>query len=177
MNIFRLDNSPYISATMAIDKHIVKMPLESCQLLHTALRQWGCTANWLYNPFNPKHPSCIWVRESRSNFMWVVKHGKSLCDEYTVRYGKVHKCLSLIELAESEALHIPEGPETKQLLAMPDQFRSDDAVHSYRMYYAGAKSKIATWKTFPPFWWKKYRALVIEQGLEVENDKNDGVKV
>lgn len=177
MNIFRLDNDPHLAATMAINKHIVKMPLESCQLLHTALRQFGCTADWLYKPFNPKHPSCLWVRESRSNFKWLVRHGKALCAEYTTRYGKIHKCSPLIDRADCESNLIPNGPETKQLLAMPDQFRNDDVVHSYKMYYAGAKFRFAKWKTNQPYWWDEYRFLVQQNGLEVVNDKNDGVKV
>ena len=141
MNIFRLDNDPHLAATMAINKHIVKMPLESCQLLHTALRQFGCTADWLYKPFNPKHPSCLWVRESRSNFKWLVRHGKALCAEYTTRYGKIHKCSPLIDRAECESHLIPDGPETKQLLAMPNQFRHDDVVHSYKIYYETMHNK------------------------------------
>jgi hypothetical protein len=177
MNIFRLDNDPHLAATMAIDKHVVKMPLETCQLLHTALRQFGCTADWLYKAFNPKHPSCLWARETRGNFKWLVRHGKALCAEYTVRYGKVHKCSSLIDLSEQESHLIPDGPETKQLLAMPDQFKSDDVVHSYKMYYAGAKFRFANWKTNEPYWWDEYRFLVQQNGLEVVNDKNDGVKV
>jgi hypothetical protein len=162
---------------MAIDKHVVKMPLETCQLLHTALRQFGCTADWLYKPFNPKHPSCLWVRESRSNFKWLVEHGKCLCAEYTRRYGKQHKCSFLIVQAEHEMNFIPEGPPTKQLLAMPDQFRTDDVVHSYRLYYAGAKFRFAKWKTNEPYWWDEYRNLVIQNNLEVVNEKDDGVKV
>lgn len=177
MNIFRLHDDPTIAATMAIDKHVVKMPLESCQLLHTALRQYGCNAEWLYKPFNPKHPSCIWARQSRSNFKWLVEHGKALCAEYTKRYGKHHKCYPLIDRAGCESMRIPEGLETKLLLAMPEQFRSLDIVHAYRMYYAGAKFRFAAWKTSKPYWWDGYRALVKERGLEVINEKDDGVKV
>jgi hypothetical protein len=177
MNIFRLHNDPELAASMAIDKHVVKMPLESCQLLHTALGQFCFTADWLYKPFNPKHPSCIWARESRSNFKWLVRHGKSLCAEYTNRYGKTHKCLPLIELAESHSDVIPDGPETPFLLAMPEQFKSSDVVHSYRLYYAGCKFRFAKWKTSEPYWWDEYRFLVQQNGLEVVNDKNDGVTV
>lgn len=177
MNIFRLHNDPDLAASMAIDKHIVKMPLESCQLLHTALHQFGCRADWLYKPFNPKHPSCLWVRESRTNFNWLVRHGIALCNEYTNRYGKTHKCLPLIQKASEYADMITGGPETPFLLAMPDQFRTNNAVHSYRLYYAGAKFRFAKWKTNAPDWWDKYREIVKSQGLEVINDKNDGVKI
>jgi hypothetical protein len=176
MNIFRLDNDPDLAARMAIDKHVVKMPVETCQILHTALRQYGVKADWIYKPFNPKHPSCLWACESRFNFMWLVAHGKSLCAEYTRRYGKVHKCESLIVKAGELSSCIHNIPSTPMRLAMPDQFRTDDAVHSYRLYYAGAKFRFAKWKTNEPYWWDEYRNLVIQNHLEVVNDKNDGVK-
>ena len=38
MNIFVLDENPVIAAKMACDKHIVKMILESAQMLCTAKR-------------------------------------------------------------------------------------------------------------------------------------------
>jgi hypothetical protein len=72
---------------------------------------------------------------------------------------------------------IPNGPETPFRLAMPDQFRTNDAVHSYRLYYAGAKFRFAKWKTNEPYWWDEYRFLVQHHGLEVVNEKDDGVKV
>ena len=36
MNIFVLDNDPKIAAQMMCDKHVVKMIVESCQLMSTA---------------------------------------------------------------------------------------------------------------------------------------------
>ena len=36
MNIFVLDDQPEIAAQMMCDKHVVKMILESCQLMSTA---------------------------------------------------------------------------------------------------------------------------------------------
>ena len=38
MNIFVLDKDPIVAAKMACDKHIVKMILESAQMLCTAKR-------------------------------------------------------------------------------------------------------------------------------------------
>lgn len=39
MNIFILDTDPIVAAKYLCDKHIVKMAVESCQLLSTALPQ------------------------------------------------------------------------------------------------------------------------------------------
>jgi hypothetical protein len=163
---------------MAMDCHCIKMCLESTQLLHTALHTHGLRSDWMYKPFNPKHPSCRWVAETRNNFMWVVAHGFALCDEYTSRYKKIHKCRQKIQKASEYVSYIPEGADTKQLLAMPIQFQTNDPVHSYRMYYAGAKANMSRsgWKYTPePTWWVDYRKYVIDNNLEIINEKNDGV--
>jgi hypothetical protein len=179
MNIFRLHNDPIVAATMAIDKHAIKMCLEQTQILHTSLRYYGLVESWLYKSFNPKHPSCKWAMQTRNNFRWVVQHGLGLCAEYSKRYQKIHKCRELILKASEYAHIIPDGDETPQLLAMPTQFQTNDAVHSYRLYYSGAKYKFATWKapSSEPTWWHEYRDYVIKHNLEVTNDKNDGVLI
>ena len=67
MNIFYLDRDPVIAAQMMCDKHVVKMILESAQMLSTAHRvldgdeyatRWDYT-NWLIRtilvPFGCEH--------------------------------------------------------------------------------------------------------------------------
>ena len=44
MNIFVTDPSPYHSAVVLPDKHIVKMPLETCQMLAIV-----CSDKWGHN--------------------------------------------------------------------------------------------------------------------------------
>ena len=143
MNIFRLDDNPVISAKMHCDKHIPKMACEQTQILHTSLRHYNFSDSWLYKSFNPKHPSCKWAIESKCNFLWVVDHGLAICDEYFSRYKKIHKCYDFILKAKEHAELIPDCGSTKQYYAVPVQFRSDDPVHSYRLYYAAAKYKFA----------------------------------
>ena len=41
MNIFVLDESPVTSAQMQCDKHIVKMPLETAQMLCSVWHRYG----------------------------------------------------------------------------------------------------------------------------------------
>jgi hypothetical protein len=36
---------------------------------------------------------------------------------------------------------------------MPEQYKCDDPVKSYRDYYIGEKSRFAKWKTSQPHWW------------------------
>jgi hypothetical protein len=170
MNIFRLDDDPTMAAWMAMDKHVTKMPTESCQILHTSLRQFGINQAWLYKPFNPKHPSCVWAQESRANFDWLIVHGRALCIEYTRRYGKIHACQSRFDICSAFRHVLPDVPATPQKLAMPDQYRSADLVRSYKLFYAGAKFRFATWKNPAkvPHWWEECRAYVIQNHLEID---------
>ena len=42
MNIFVTDSNPVVSAQCLPDKHVVKMPLETCQMLSiVASEKWG----------------------------------------------------------------------------------------------------------------------------------------
>ena len=109
MNIFYLHKDPIVAAEMSCDKHVVKMILESAQLLCTCHRvqdgteYYGKTANgrkikrWkhpnpnlepiLYKAGWVKHPSTIWLFESAYNYMWLYKHMMALNDEYKKRYN------------------------------------------------------------------------------------------
>ncbi|MCS7317606.1 MAG: pyrimidine dimer DNA glycosylase/endonuclease V [Candidatus Dojkabacteria bacterium] len=161
MNIFRLDNCPQKAAQYQNNKHIVKMPLETAQLLCTALHMKKIHEPWMYKPFNPKHPSAIWTRESKANFLWLCHHGIALCEEYTYRYRKTHKSFEIIQKCKNYASLFSDIDETPLLLAMPKKFHTSDAVHSYRLYYAGEKTHLAQWFPRPiPDWWETYLQLV-----------------
>ena len=104
MNIFVTDPCPHKSAEVLPDKHIVKMPLETCQMLAVVYSKWYF--DWgdelLHkkdgNPYNTKkgafrgHPCTVWAAEDVKNTAWLIAHGMSLCYEYYKRYGKVHSC-------------------------------------------------------------------------------------
>ena len=112
MNIFVTDPSPYVSAKCLPDKHVVKMPLETCQMLSIVCsHKWGHGYGELHRingePYKTSkgafssHPCTIWANESLTNTWWLLKHGLALCAEYTHRYGKVHSCQKTLEEAES----------------------------------------------------------------------------
>jgi|TARA_R100000084_G_scaffold72766_1_gene32487 hypothetical protein len=109
MNIFALSTSPQESARQMIDKHVIKMPTETCQMLHTNIlymqyvQEHGKEpqlkdlkafhqeiGSELMKPAMLNHPSTIWARQSLANFDWLLYHGVSLCGEYTHRYEKEH---------------------------------------------------------------------------------------
>lgn len=152
MNIFVLSKSPIMSAKWQCDKHVVKMPTETGQMLSTALFLNGAHGCW--KPCHVKHPCTIWAAKSRANFDWLIAHGYALCTEYTLRYGKTHGALQAIEFAEIFRLCIPEGKLTPFPLAMPEERKIyGNAIGSYRNYYLNEKRSFATWKANKPNWY------------------------
>ena len=152
MNIFAVNECPVKSARDLCDQHIVKMPLESAQMVSTNLAILGLRHQ--YKPCFQNHPCTIWARQSCENLNWLLSHGLALCYTYTIRFGKMHKCQSVLQSA-SKTLHnaflegvlkLPTKGLTKFAQAMPDEFKSDDSVTAYRNYYRGAKLAFARWK-------------------------------
>jgi hypothetical protein len=151
VNIFVLDENPRLCAQQHIDKHVVKMPLETAQMLCTAILVRGGEA--VYKMAHKNHPCSIWARENRNNFLWLVELGWELCLEYQFRYGKVHKCLSVINDCLMKFQYMPDGGPTDFVQAMPEEYKRMDPVAAYRAYYVGAKVGFASWKNRkPPEW-------------------------
>lgn len=112
MNIFFTDTDPVKCAIALDDKRVIKMILESTQLLCTAINEHGGSSP--YKSTHKNHPSAVWARESLENFDWLHRHAVALSLEYTHRYGKTHKCLGvLMDILEQDFQnYIPEGPLT-----------------------------------------------------------------
>jgi hypothetical protein len=152
MNIFVLDEDVSKAASYHMDRHVVKMPLETAQMLSTVLFKKGVKTS--YRPVHQKHPCTLWAGESRANFLWLCDLGLSLSDEYTFRYGKVHKSLSVIEFAIMNCDVIEEGGLTRFALAMPEEYKQPSAIESYREYYRKGKLHLADWsKRSKPDWY------------------------
>jgi len=139
MNVFATDPSPIISAQNLDNKRVVKMILESAQMLSTALHEWG--SEWTpYKPTHVNHPSNVWVRETRSNYNWLVEHMEALCNEYTLRYGRVHKSEQHLEAFKELSEAIPEGELTPFANCAANQEfgvsykHLTDVCLAYRMY-------------------------------------------
>lgn len=152
MNIFVLDENPKLAAIQQLDKHVVKMPLESGQLLCSAFEKNQAP----YKRTHYNHPCSIWTRQSKENFLWLVEHGLSLCEEYTFRYSKIHKTQKVIDWCRDNILKIqfPQTGLTPFAQAMPWEYKNESAVLAYQAYYIGEKAKIAKWtKREIPNWW------------------------
>jgi hypothetical protein len=146
------------SARSQCDKHVVKMPLESAQMLCTVHRVLDGGNEHLYKIAHPKHPSTLWTMESDSNYLWHYRHWMELCKEYTYRYGKVHKSWEKfgIELSKIPK-NIPKGGFTPFKLAFkthPECVVEGDPVASYRNFYQTKQSRFdMKWtKRKPPNW-------------------------
>lgn len=155
MNIFILDENPKTCAQYHCDKHVVKMIVETAQLL--------CSVHWMvgseaqYKLSHKNHPCSVWSRECIENYIWLCQLGLELCSEYSYRYGKTHKSQKIIEWCLSNLPNIKHnGSITNFALAMPEQYKSPSTIQSYRDYYIYEKSGIATWKNREiPQWFMK----------------------
>ena len=152
MNIFVLDEDPVVAAQSLCDKHVVKMVLESAQLLCNAHWYKGCTAP--YRATHMQHPCTKWVVASINNYRWLVAHALALSDEYTFRYGKQHRSASIIKMCERNEPKLENTWRRPFVQCMPDEYKQTDAVLAYRLYYTKEKAKIARWtRREPPSWW------------------------
>ena len=145
MNIFILDKDVKKCAQYHCDKHVVKMILETAQLLCSAHHVTGGTAP--YKLSHKNHPCAIWTRASLSNYLYLCDLGLELCKEYTYRYGKRHKSQDVIEWCLINKPDIHDVDFTAPPLAMGDEFKiGNDVIESYRNYYREAKKGFANWK-------------------------------
>lgn len=160
MNIFFIDKDPEIAAKAMADKHIVKMILETAQILCTAHRVIDGTPythtsakgrkikrykhpshdNVLYQSAYYNHPCNVWVRQSVDNYNWTYRHFANLCYQYRQRFNRVHKAeKQLLMVLFYPPVNLQYGPLTPPAQAMPDQYRNSDPIVAYRTYYEAEK--------------------------------------
>lgn len=192
MNIFYVDESPKQIAKALIDKHIVKMPLETAQMLSTAHRLLdgvktvvplangrrtktfyvlpGETLNSTsgtyseiygeakcYSVAHANHPSTVWTMKSKQNYDWHYALFTEMLTEYSKRYGKRHSCERLVNFLSRAPSNIASCCFQPPPLAMPEQYKGDNAIESYRSFYAGEKWKFAKWRHgVMPRWFPTY---------------------
>lgn len=159
MNIFVLDTDPQTAAQYHCDKHVVKMVLETAQILsavHHRYHTGGPKNPDLYRLTHERHPCTLWAGETRGNYKWLVELGSHLGLEYRHRYGKTHKSAEVIrKLCEPPAgLSNMEMTTFKQ--CMPTHLIAyQNPVLGYRRYYNREKAHFCTWRNREtPFWFK-----------------------
>ena len=161
MNIFGIDTDTTSCATYHTDRHIVKMPLETAQMVsfvyyHKDL--WdGEVPNLLMNfsAGHDKHPCSLWLRENLVNFLWTCEFGIKLIEEYRFRYDsqKHERCKMIFEWSLDNLPNLPVAEFTPFAKAMPEEYKVDCSVESYRNYYRMGKSELHKWtKRNKPEW-------------------------
>jgi hypothetical protein len=181
MNIFVLDHDPVKAAQLECNAHIVKMVVESAQMLSTAHRMLDGSITerlsnsgkrkskyWLhpdpvmesvlYKAVHMNHPCTRWTMATLANYQWHYKHFVALCEEYTYRYGRIHSTdQKLRDVLELYPRYIPHGDLTPFPLAMnsnPECIVAGDAVESYRRFYQTKQDRfrMAWTKRSKPDW-------------------------
>ena len=157
MNLFILSLIQKEIANYMMDKHVSKILLEAVQMLCSAKRVLNpddSSNERLYKLAHKNHPVTIWCRTSKANFVWTLDLIEALHNEWRFRYGhpdtKLHKSYIMAQYLK-ENMPSDDSFSKKGLtpfaLAMPDEYKSDDPVQSYRNYYMSEdKQRIATWK-------------------------------
>ena len=147
MNIFYLDKCPYKAAELQYNKHVVKMILESAQMLCTAHHHYDLFTDVPYKKAHYNHPSTIWCRQNKNHYRWLYNHMIGLGQEYEDRYGKTHlsitKCKGPLF---TYPVDIPQGKFEQPPQCMPDEYKDKCSIQAYWNYYIGDKSKIANLK-------------------------------
>lgn len=179
MNIFYLSEDPNEAARWMVDRHVVKMILETAQLLSTAHRvldgeetvsivngrkkkKWIIKTDErdavLYSATHINHPCAIWARQSVENYNWLFDHFIALGQEYTYRYDKIHKSFGVRSLMLSAPPHnLKDWDWTTPPSAMAPEYVviPNDPIVNYRNYYKLGKAKLHSWKRRdPPDWIK-----------------------
>lgn len=151
MNIFILDTNPAVAATFHNNSHVLKMTIESAQILSTAHYLLDGETKPL-KPTHVHHPCVKWVIAGRDNYDWLFQLFTGLLNEYTRRYGKIHSYQKHLQTFEAAPRAIPFG-STPFAQCVPEAYLSVDPVDAYRSYYIHEKRHLAKWKTRTPHWY------------------------
>jgi hypothetical protein len=181
MNIFVLDADPLVAAKYHNDRHVVKMILESAQLLsnaHHMLNEHTTggrrPVRGLLRPANVRHPCAIWARSSTGAYRWLHALMGGLLVEFAARYGRQHVYgyppkASLYTRLAAEPLGLPDQPAPAFAQAMPLHYRRPDPVQAYRLYYFYEKSHLACWRapSSVPDWWDELGVTEIRRLMKI----------
>jgi hypothetical protein len=158
MNIFVSSKDPIQAAIVLDDKRLVKMCLETCQLLSTTMHIHSIK-NAPYKPTHKNHPATKWASESKENFKWLLAHFEALLAEYTFRFNRVHKCEQYV-ISFYEALwHLPTKKLTPFTNCTPyKQLKNIEVAYKLTLQDKWAKDKYKPkWTNRTPPWWKSIK--------------------
>jgi hypothetical protein len=155
MNIFVTSLCPRISAQVLDNKRVVKMVLETAQLLSTAIFINSTIAyDDIYKPTHIKHPCTVWTALNLGNWDWLFKHFVALCEEYNFRYNKQHASEKILPYLLKHRTYIKSGSITafanctRSEALQVDFTQTKDTCEAYKQYLT------AKWyhDKLPPKW-------------------------
>lgn len=161
MNIFVLDSDIINSVQCYVDSHVIKMQVETAQLLSTASYLGNPTlhTDWKwYKPTHINHPCNIWARESLDNYNYLVDLMDKLGDEWRYRWehNRIHSSFEKLQ-DMPPPINFPSNGITKFAICTGLDVIDNDVVECYRKYYAFNKTHLHKWKRRgPPVWLKDY---------------------
>lgn len=156
MNIFVLHENPVVAAHYLCDKHVVKMALETAQIVSTVWQMYTADVpEPHYRATHEHHPCVQWAARTIDNYQWLIAHGRALVAEHHMRYpaSPMHGSARIIEALAAPPAQMLGVGLTPYAQAMPEQYRREDAVVAYRLYYLSEKLHFAKWTNCePPYW-------------------------
>lgn len=181
MNIFVTDDNPRMCAIALDDRRLIKMVLETAQLVSTA-HFYIMGAHLGYKPTHANHPCSVWARASFENLNWLVHHGECLAAEYASRFDRKHASSAVLECAVDrlpdvfKAKRIPIARTEFANCARNESLRLDftalPVVEAYREYlkrkWALDGMKARWTRHAPPRW---YRSQVAERVVRAGEDR------
>ena len=191
MNIFYVDSDPEVAACNMVDRHVVKMILETAQLLSTAHRvidgeeyvgqsqsgrkakRWRLSGNAdaiMYAATHINHPSAVWVRENSANYNWLYDHLLALGREYIYRYGRTHLTIDkLKDILKDSPQNIKQSNVMSKMPSCMDKqyIVSLDPIVNYRNYYNYGKTDLLRWSNRPPPQWIDGTVIVTDNKKQI----------
>lgn len=174
LNIFATSQCPKKSAEALDDKRVIKMALESTQLLCSALHSIGQDAP--YKKTHENHPCTIWARSSRQNAYWLFDHGIALCKEYTRRFNKEHKCHDILRSIKDKLSMLPDTGFTdppncaKRADLGIDCTNIPDVYHAYNVYLLERMKRETANKRTVPRYGRKTMPHIVLKKIESNHD-------
>lgn len=201
MNLFLLSLNITLLAAMHCDKHIVKMPLETTQMLYCAF--WILEGepkkapNGGYKKTHVNHPITLWVRECKANYIFTCKVGLELCKEYTRRFNKIHATEKHLKWLSKNIPKLFLNNIIDEITlfpqAMPEEYKfrnptkNQDVVKAYIRYYIFEKMSFAKWNhstDYSNFFSKSslkkkdLKRIAKRKGFKIKNEsKQDIIKI
>lgn len=145
MNIFYLDNNTIKCAAYHCDQHVIKMILETAQMLSTAHHICGVDSqikSELYKKTHVNHPCTVWARENSENYIWLFDLLLNLLEEYKIRTNKIHKTQNMIHCIDFLPENIPNGEFTQPPNCTP--YKDKEVIDAYKLFY---RDKFIDWLT------------------------------